>query len=191
MNSKEIEIKFELKEEEYKKIMKFLQQKGRFIQEQHQVDEYYSPVGKSFYDSGDRCLRIRIEGEKSILSYKQIHNENTTQQYIEEYETLIEDSQMVGRILKAIDFVQEIVIDKYRTEYMLKDNIIVAMDCVKDLGYFIEVENHDESEALEVRNACMVEMIRELRVDSAKRNNEGYSNMMFRKKKEKRSEIKN
>lgn len=183
MNSKEIEIKLELKKEEYIQILDLLQKNGMFIREQHQVDEYYSPVERSFYDSGDRCLRIRTENSRSILSYKQIHNENTDQQYIEEYETLVEASQMMSCILKALGFVREIVIDKYRREYMLRDNVLVALDCVKDLGYFIELENHNELEKLEVRNACLMTLIRELGIDSAKRNSEGYSNMMFRIKK--------
>lgn len=183
MNNKEIEIKLKLKEEEYQRVLCILQKRGSFIQEQHQLDEYYSPANKSFYDSGDRCLRIRTENGESILSYKRIHNENTAQQYIEEYETLIGDQKMTDCILKALDFVREIVIDKYRIEYMLTDNILVAMDSVKDLGYFIELENHNESEELEIRNSHLVKLIQELGIDSTKRNTEGYSNMMFRMKK--------
>lgn len=183
MNSKEIEIKLQLREEEYLQILQILQKKGEFIREQHQIDEYYSPVDKSFYDAGDRCLRIRTENSRSILSYKQIHNENTDQQYIEEYETLIGDLKMAGCILTSLNFVREIVIDKHRIEYMLPDNVLVAMDCVKDLGYFIELENRNESMELEIRNACLINLIQELGIDSTKRNSEGYSNMMFRMKK--------
>lgn len=185
-NNKEIEIKLELKEEEYLRILNFLKREGHFVREQHQVDEYYSPESRSFYESGDRCLRIRSESERTILSYKRIHNENTVQQYIEEYETTVGDQKSIGSILKALNFVQEIVVDKYRIEYMIKNNILVALDHVKDLGYFIELENHDESEELELRNRCLLNLLRELGIDSEKRNSEGYSNMMFRLKKKER-----
>jgi predicted adenylyl cyclase CyaB len=154
---------------------------GTFKKEKHQIDMYYSPEGESFYDCGDRCLRIRTENEESILSYKQIYNENTSKQFIEEYETRIESPDMMECILKALKYRSEIVIDKYRVEYCTDRGFVIALDKVENLGFFIEVENSNESDTLENRNKCLIEFIQRLELDISRRNTEGYSNMMFRK----------
>lgn len=181
MDGKEIEIKLQIDECDYYRLMNMLKSVGTIRKEKHQIDVYYSPEGESFYDYGDRCLRIRTEDAKSILSYKQIYDENTNKQFIEEYETYIENPDAMDRILKALKYRSEIIIDKYRVEYSTDSRLVIALDRVVGLGYFIEIENSNESDTIENRNKCLAECIQHLELDSSRRNTEGYSNMMFRK----------
>lgn len=181
MNAKEIEIKLQIDEEKYYRLTEILKEIGKLSEEKHQIDIYYSPENESFYNAGDRCLRIRTEGIKSIISYKQIYDENTSKQFIEEFETSIENSNMMDRILRALKFRSEIIIDKYRIEYLIDARFKVALDKVKNLGCFIEIENINEFETLENRNQALIEFAKELSLDISQRNIEGYSNMMFRK----------
>lgn len=181
MDGKEIEIKLQLNVSDYNRLLKILKRIGIFRGEKHQIDVYYSPEGKSFYDYGDRCLRVRTEGKRSVLSYKRIYDENTCKQFIEEYETQIERPEMMDCILKALKYRSEITIDKYRIEYCTDTGFLIALDKVSNLGFFIEIENRNEFDTIENRNQHLMEFIQQLKLDISKRNTEGYSNMMFRK----------
>ena len=180
MDEKEIEIKLQLDSSDYDRLVNMLEDIAVFIGENHQVDVYYSPKTESFYNRGDRCLRIRTEDDKSRLSYKRIYSENTSEQFIEEYETNIGDSQIVDRILRALEYESEIIVDKRRREYFIDTGFMIALDNVLNLGFFIEIENRNESDPLEIRNQCLIEFVQQLKLDVSRRNTEGYSNMLFR-----------
>ena len=77
MNHKEIEIKLQIDEDNYYRLLALMESTAAFQSKKHQVDIYYSPENESYYDNGDRCLRIRSENNKSILSYKRINGEGT------------------------------------------------------------------------------------------------------------------
>lgn len=182
MDSKEIEVKLQIDEDKYSTLLIFMKEIAMFKSEKHQIDIYYSPDGENYYDRGDRCLRIRIEDNKSMLSYKRIYGENTSQQFIEEYETCVESPEMMSNILKALNYRSEIIVDKRRLEYSTEDGFLVALDNVKDLGFFVEIENKNEEEAIEKRNDDLVYFVRFLDLDMSWRNTEGYSNMLYKKK---------
>ena len=182
MNGKEIEIKLLLEEVDYSRLIFFLSEVASSTSQKHQVDVYYSPTSGSFYNSGDRCLRVRIEGSKAILSYKRIYNENTSKQFIEEHETFVDNFDVIDHILKGLSFQQEIVVDKFRIEYWVKKDFLVSLDKVENLGYFIEIENRNESDNLERRNHDLYEFVEQLQLDISRRNTEGYSNMLFKKR---------
>lgn len=182
MNGKEIEIKLLINESDYIMLIEFLKNTATYRAEKHQIDVYYSPQNESFYDCGDRCLRVRTEEDTSIFSYKRIYYANTSKQFIEEYETNVEDAETLDHILKALNYKTEIIVDKYRIEYCTETGLLIALDKVKDLGLFMEIENQNEFDTLEKRNQDLYDFVNHLHIDITKRNTEGYSNMLFRKK---------
>lgn len=181
MNYKEIEIKLQIDEDNYYRLLALMESTAAFQSKKHQVDIYYSPENESYYDNGDRCLRIRSENNKSILSYKRINGEGTSQQYIEEYETCIESQDMMNNILKALNYRSEIIVDKDRKEYCTADGFLVALDVVENLGFFVEIENRNREDVVEKQNKDLVHFVGCLGLDMAWRNSEGYSNMLYRK----------
>lgn len=181
MNGKEIEIKVQLQEKDYIRLIKMFNQVASFRSQKHQVDVYYSPAGMSFYNSGDRCLRVRTEDGNTLLSYKRIYDENTSKQFIEEYETRVDSFDMIDHILKGLCFRREIIVDKFRLEYSMEPGFFIFLDKVDGLGHFIEIENRNEKDTIEKRNHDLYEFANQLQVDITHRNTEGYSNMLFRK----------
>lgn len=182
MNGKEIEIKLMINESDYFRLVDFLKNNAIYKNEKHQIDVYYSPKDESFYDCGDRCLRVRTEGNISIFSFKRIHDVNTNKQFIEEYETSVESAEILDQILKALNYRSEITVDKYRIEYFTETGFLIAFDKVKELGFFVEIENQNEFDTLEKRNQDLLNFVQHLHLDITRRNTEGYSNMLFRKK---------
>lgn len=180
MDNKEIEIKIEVTYIQYQTLSNYFQRTAAIQTEKKQLDNYYSPADEDYYNAGDRCLRIRKEDNQSILSYKRIYNEGSEAQYIEEYETFIGDFEIIQNILKSIGFTCNITVDKYRREFVTEDGYFIALDKVDKLGYFIEIENRNIEDSIEMRNKGLLNFIRSLNLDINKRNNEGYSNMLYR-----------
>lgn len=84
---------------------------------------------------GSIMARIRHVGRKTIVCFKEV---NCKQGELEiEFE--MPDVEFAKRFLEKLDFKEAFIIDKSRETYGYK-NFKVALDVVKDLGKFIEVE---------------------------------------------------
>ena len=68
-------------------------------------------------------------------------------------------------------------------EFLIVDEFLVSLDFVKNLGYFLEVENINDSKSIEERNKDLLDFVNKLEVSVSKRNTEGYSNMFYKKQK--------
>lgn len=181
MDNKEIEIKLQIEEKDYYRLSTLMEKTAAFEGEKKQIDKYYSPIDISFYDRGDRCLRVRAENNTAFLSYKRIYEKGTQRQFIEEFETRVDNPDMIDNILKALGYRAEIIVDKHRLNYRTINGFLIALDSVKNLGFFIEVENVNESETVQKRNLDLERYVSGLDLSLAKRNTEGYSNMLYRK----------
>lgn len=182
MKNSEIEMKFKINDQEYKTIVSFLEDTAIYIQEIHQKDIYYSPYNENFYDNGYRCLRLRLVNSEAILCYKEIHNIFSAEEYIDEYETKVENADTMAEILRVLNFKEDIVVDKQRREYRYKDKFLISMDYVKYLGYFIEVENIDTNLSLKQRIYDLKQFVQSINLNLDNRNTEGYSNMLYKQK---------
>ena len=130
----EMEIKICLSKEEYNDLNNFLSQKCHLLFETNQLDIYYK------IDNDKSSLRIRENGNKSMITYKNYSN----QKYSEEYEVEIDNSNNLEKILESIGLVKETVVKKIRKSYLYLDKYELSLDKVEGLGYFIEIEiiNH-------------------------------------------------
>lgn len=134
----ETEIKIKVSENDYKRLLNFMTQKAQFIKESNQVDTYYQPTYRKFLNDKEvnEWLRIGERGNKTILNYKNWHDN----MYCNEYEVEIDNKDNLGRIFKILDLEQIAVVDKKRIIYFYLEKYEISLDFVKDLGYFIEIE---------------------------------------------------
>lgn len=137
-NDIETEIKIQISKNEYDSMIRFLKQNAKFINENHHVDTYYQPNYRKFLNGEDTTewLRIGKRGEKKILNYKNWHDH----MYCDEFEVEIDNSENLDKIFKALEIEKIVVVDKKRKTYLYLDKYEIALDYVKDLGYFIEIE---------------------------------------------------
>lgn len=136
----ETEIKIKLEENEYNRLKNFFQNNAKFINEINQVDTYYQPTYRKFIpeninDKVSEWLRIGKRGNKTILNYK-----NWYEKYCDEYEVEIDDEKNLEKIFKVLGLEQITIVDKTRLTYLYLDKYEIALDIVKELGYFIEIE---------------------------------------------------
>ena len=138
-NDIETEIKIKITQDKYESLKQFMKKHAKFINTNRQIDKYYQPIYRKFINDDkniNEWLRIGIRGNKKILNYKNWYNN----MYCDEYEVEIDDEINLIKILKALGLEEIAIVDKVRTTYLYLDKYEVALDSVKDLGYFIEIE---------------------------------------------------
>mgnify|MGYP003305230044 CR=1 FL=1 len=93
------------------------------------------------------CVRIRESNGKAILCYKNIHRE-ATPVYCDEYELEVSSKEEMEKILFALGFSVQMVIDKTRNTYLF-ENFEFALDCVNGSLELFEVELKDNNASVD------------------------------------------
>ena len=131
-------------------------------------------------------LRIRTNPDRVIFEYDKSINKKADgeQEYAEEYETEISDPEEFRSILKFLDFKIVTRVDKQR-EYWDCGSLEVALDKVKGLGNFIEVEAKSSfADNAVVKKACL-DLLSNLGIKDAEKMQikKGYPVMILEKEK--------
>ena len=146
MNKKEteVELKYAIKDKE--KLLKWLKKNAKFLYEKKQVDEYFTPAHRNFFDKKApvEYLRIRKTGEKYSTAYKHWYAMEGAREHshCDEYETDVEDGEQLRKILMALDFKTLVVVDKHRIAFEYND-FEITIDDVKQVGVVCEIEMND------------------------------------------------
>ena len=137
-NDIETEVKIRITEAEYKELTIFMNNNAVFLKENNQLDTYYQPTYRKFLNDNEinEWLRIGKRGSKIILKYKNWHDN----MYCDEYEVEIDNSENLDKIFGILGLEKIAIVDKYRKTYLYLDKYEIALDYVKDLGHFIEIE---------------------------------------------------
>lgn len=178
MAHKNIEIEIQVRVEHSKPLIEFLETNGTFQSEQHQVDEYFSPAHRDFLAVKPiaEWLRLRDADGKYSMNYKRWHeDQHGKSHYCDEFETKIEQKEQAKYIFSAIDLKPIVVVDKRRKIWTYQDYEI-AVDSVKTLGDFVEVEyiGKDETVRPEHVTAEMVAFLKKVGCGKIWRNYVGY-----------------
>lgn len=149
--SKEVELKFVINNSQKENILEYLRVNATPLHSFRMIDTYYIPDFRDFEINGEthECVRIREKEGKSILGYKKIHRE-VTPVYCDEYELKIDSKEEMEKILLALGFTVQMVIDKTRQSYLL-GNLRFDFDDVKGLEPLMEVElTSDDNEDADI-----------------------------------------
>ncbi len=183
-NNVELEIRVPISELEYHQIKEFCNQNSDFLKESHHSDIYYSSKHKNFLANGEitEALSIRNRDNKVILSYKH-YNPATAEKpaYNDEYETIVDDINMLQNIFDALDIEKIITIDKKRETYIYQNQFEIALDKIKDLGNFVEIEAIDIKGDMNELNNKLFLLADQIGIDTSQRLNNGYMWLLLKK----------
>ena len=176
MRDKEIEIQVRVGNP--KPLLEFLDKNADFKSEKHQIDEYFSPTHRDFIKVRPvkEWLRLRDSGGKSSITYKNWHyDEGGKSHYCDEYESGVEDISQLKKILDTLDSKSVVRVDKTRKTWTYK-NYEIAVDSVRELGDFVEIEYIGKDENPDPRKITeeMVEFLKNLDCGKIERNYVGY-----------------
>ena len=177
-----IEIEIQVKVENSKALLDFLEKNAKFEKESQQVDVYYSPSHRDFIAVRPvkEWLRIRNSGGKCFITYKNFHyDSNQKSAYADEYELSVEGPEKLEKIFDALNFKEVARVDKIRKCYNY-ENWEIALDSVKGLGDFVEVEyKGDEPVDPKAEAQKMVKFLRDVGCGKVERNYVGYPFMIM------------
>ena len=181
MENTEIEIQVNI--ENSKSLIDFLGKNAEFKSENHQIDEYFSPAHRDFIKVKpiNEWLRLRSSNGKYFINYKNWHREKDGKSYYcDEYETKIEDLSKLKNIFSVLNFKHLVTVDKIRKIWMYKD-YEVAVDSVKNLGDFVEIEYIGKSEKVDPKEVTkeMVNFLKSAGCGKIKRDYVGYPFMLL------------
>jgi adenylate cyclase class 2 len=136
----EIEYKGRIDFEDIEEIRDRLHKNGfSFVEKVFQEDIYFDTARERF-KKGDEALRIRKEGEKAYLTYKnkRIGKGLKAREEIEFPFSPSYVSQL-SSILNKLE-IYEVAILKKEREFYKKKDIVFSLDYIEGLGYFVEIE---------------------------------------------------
>lgn len=102
-----------------------------------QADTYYNAPHRDFGKT-DEALRIRVQDGHSILTYKGPKMDDVSKTR-KEVQVQIDDTENIGNILSSLGFFPVAIVTKKRKNFRIGD-FYIALDEVRDLGNFMEVE---------------------------------------------------
>ena len=157
----EVEVRARL--ESFDSVKNILHEKARFMGHSHQADRIFEHP--KFLDSEHKIIeggvvaRIREEGEKRLLEFKQVVRGHGGAIEIKHD---IAGGERISEFLESLGFQEAFSIRKFRDSYLYRD-FLVCLDTVEQLGNFIEVEKAvaSEQESGEARRQCL-EILKDL-----------------------------
>lgn len=178
MAHKNVEIEIQVNVENSSGLIEFLKRKGVWQGEKHQIDEYFSPQWRDFLSVRPviEWLRLRDASGHYSINYKKWRpNAKGETHHCDEFETKIDNLDMVKKILRALDLKTIAVVDKIRKVWNYQ-NYEIAVDSVKNLGNFVEVEyiGTDENINPEKVTEEMIRFLKKSGCGKISRNFQGY-----------------
>ncbi len=175
---KNIEIEIQANIENSKPLIDFLAKNAQYKSEKRQIDEYFSPHHKNFIGTRPvkEWLRLRDSNGKYFVTYKNYHyDESGKSTHCEEYETTVENIDKLRKIWNVLNFKSLVIVDKLRKTWVYNDYEI-AIDSVKGLGDFVEIEYIGSDEKVDPKKITneMVNFLKNIDCGEIKRNYVGY-----------------
>ena len=143
------EIEIQVQVDSIEPLLDFLKANAKFQEKRFQIDEYFTPVHRNFLGVRPAVEWLRLRDSNGVFSitYKNWHvDEEGKTQYADEYETKVDNLGQLRKIFTVINIKPLITVNKERDIWMYKD-YEVAIDKIKDLGDFVEIEykgnNHE------------------------------------------------
>ncbi len=181
---KEVEIKLPVDQDSFLGVKDKIKDIAEFKKTVKQKDEYLTPSHRNFLDVKFpfEWLSIRERGDKAILNYKHFHPENVeTFTHCDEFETEIQDLDKLKGMFSALNFQSLVVVDKERDVYVYKDEFEVALDSVKDLGFFVEIEALKDFGSVEETREKLFEFAKSLSLNIDNPDKRGYPYLLMEK----------
>ena len=180
---KDTEIEIQVNIENSKNLIRFLRDNARFVSEERQIDEYFSPFHRNFLETRpiNEWFRLRNSSGNYSTTYKKWHfDKNGKSHYCDEFESKIEGVEQAKKIFSALNFKSVVVVNKLRKIWIYK-NYEVAIDSVKSLGDFVEVEYIGKNEKVNPEKVTgeMVDFLKKVGCGKITRNYVGYPFLML------------
>lgn len=143
-----------------------------------QEDKYFIPAHRNFLKAKPikEWLRIRRTDKGAQVNYKNWHGAT----HCDEYETSISDARALEQIFNNLNMNKVIIVKKERSTWLLND-VEVAVDYVKGLGWYIELEAKNEFNDVETAEQQLHKTLKKLGARVGEQDFKGYPHLLLEK----------
>jgi len=184
-NGVEIEIKVPLDESVFLKLKEQLKSSAKFVKSKTEKDDYFTPSHRNFVEPEFpfEWLRLRDLGNSVLITYKHFYPENVEKTtHCDEFETEVKNSESFSKILQSLNFKKLVSVEKSRETYHYNDEFEIALDTVKELGHFVEIEALKDFGSVLIARERLFEFAKKLGIDTSNCDLRGYPFMLLKKK---------
>jgi len=181
----EVEIKVPVSKKVFEKVRKHLKKNGKFLNSSYEIDKYFNAPHRNFLKKKHptEYLRIRTKGSNGSFTYKNAYfNESGEKTHSDEFESKVDNPSQIEKILKVLNFDNFLTIDKKRETYTYKDEFEIALDKVKGLGYFVEIEATRNFGSNEQTLKKLFFLAEGMGIDTSRKDKDGYALLLLKKK---------
>lgn len=184
-NNIEVEIKVPVDSATFARIRGELRKIAKFDKKSQQTDVYFTPIHRDFTEPEFpfEWLSVRKRAGKTIINYKHFYPENAeTTTHCKEFETELKDAGQIMNIFRALNVRELVTVEKERETYIVKDEFEIALDSVKDLGNFMEIESLKDFGGVEETRKRIIEFAKGLGINASEADKRGYPFLLMKKK---------
>jgi adenylate cyclase, class 2 len=149
----------------------------------HHRDTYFDNVSDSFIsdDPIRTWLSVRERGQRTLINHKSFHfDNNVVATHCDEIDVPVESADAARLLLTTLGFTPLVTVEKWRTEGVVDGTYQVAVDVVRDLGAFVEVEALGALGSIRETRARLVAFLSdELGLDFSKLDEAGYPHLLL------------
>lgn len=176
--AKDIEVEIQVQVEKVKPLLDFLGKNAKRIGTVRQLDQYFTPRHRNFIATRPtkEWLRLRDSNKKFSINYKNWHHDKDGKSnHCDEYETKIDDIAPLRKIFSALDIKPITTVNKKRQIWLYR-NFEIAIDQVKGLGNFVEIEFKGAKSKIDPKKITdqMVQFLKDKGCGKIARNYQGY-----------------
>lgn len=187
------EIEIQVKVDDTRNLVRFLNKNAKLIKKENQIDEYFSPSHRDFTKARPvkEWLRLRKTANGNSVTYKNWHHDKSGKSHhCDEYETKIGRTEPIKKIFTILNFKSLTTVDKSRRTWKHK-NYEISLDKIQGLGSFVEIEYKGSAKTISPKKITneMVEFLKKHNVGKVKRNYQGYPFQLMFPKETKHEEV--
>jgi len=132
-----IEVESKIKVQDVKHAREQIRKIAKFVGRMNKVDDYYSLERRKY---PKRSLRVRYKGRKREINFKQRISYKNGIWAKKEVEFQVSDLNNFFDLLDDFGFRKWMKKEKKTELYKTKDGVMIELDYVKRMGWFIEIE---------------------------------------------------
>jgi adenylate cyclase class 2 len=181
----EVEIKIPVDEETFARTREMLVKIAKPMGTSKHSDTYFTPSHRNFVGLRfpSEWMSIRTRDDKAFLTYKHWHPHNSENQtHCDEYETVLSNPEQLERIFSVLNFRKLVTVEKTRELFVYNNELEIALDVVKDLGRFIEIEALKDFGGVEETRKRLIDFSARIGIPNPKMDKRGYPYELMKKK---------
>ena len=184
---KEIEIKIQIDERQLGLLRNWLKDNAQFKGVLSHTEWYLDNPNDTFfftapegYKDALKYLRVRHTERGDSVAYKLWYKDPETGKttHCDEYETKVENGQVMLALFAQLGFTDQTKIAKQRQTY-LTDEFEIVIDQIEDVGYFVEVEVLHPKENVRESLADIHAFLKDISITRFRKIDRGYVSMAW------------